>query len=170
MRADPVHIIDVPGWVISMDGTQASARRFIVTSRRAPDGARRSHNRDATGEPTDYGYQTLDLWLTGIRERRAANPAKDEIQAALTYALSQGGRSVAQVAEATGIQRQQFYQGNYKIEIPGAPTPEGFEFHEDGTVEVTSPIALDDLEAAVAQLRKQNRRSKQTKKTEGGDQ
>ncbi len=93
---------------------------------------RRPHDPNATGKPSDYGptgpvpkgaktgYKTLDEWLEGIRQRRAANPSKVEIQAALTAAL-QAGKSVAQAGEAMGINRQQFYQGKYKTTLDPKP-------------------------------------------------
>ena len=83
---------------------------------------RRPHDPNVTGTPEDYGYKTLDSWLAGIRKRRAANPTKAEIQAALTAAL-QAGRSVGQAGTAMGINRQQFYQGKYKTTLDHEETP-----------------------------------------------
>ncbi|MGF1600101.1 MAG: hypothetical protein ACFCVK_24890 [Acidimicrobiales bacterium] len=72
-------------------------------------------NRDTQAHlDANNGYQTVDEWLDGIRQRRAAAPTKREIQAAITAAL-EAGMNLSDIARATGIPRQQFYQGKYDL-------------------------------------------------------
>lgn len=52
--------------------------------------------------------------LAEIKDRRAKAPKKDEIQAAIEAGLA-AGLTVSDVAELTGIPRQQFYQGKYDL-------------------------------------------------------
>lgn len=52
--------------------------------------------------------------LLDIKNRRAEAPTKDEIQEAITEAL-EAGLVVTDIAELTGIPRQQFYQGKYDL-------------------------------------------------------
>jgi len=95
--------------------------RAHLAGRRVPPGCAygidmppRPERRTAEDYLSANGYQTVDDWLNGIRERRAAAPTKAEIQAAITRAL-ETGMNMTEIARVTGIPRQQFYQGKYDL-------------------------------------------------------
>lgn len=119
----------------------ASSARVRLAGRRTPPGCAygidmppRSERRTVEDYLSANGYQTVDDWLNGIRERRAAAPTKAEIQAAITRAL-ETGMNMTEIARVTGIPRQQFYQGKYDLSANALSRRSG----QGGTT--TSPTA-----------------------------
>ncbi len=96
-----------PGGAPPGAGTPTSPSKVVAMGSR--------HEHPATHDYLDANnYQSVDDWLDGIRQRRAAAPTKTEIQAAITAAL-EAGMNLSDIARATGIPRQQFYQGKYDL-------------------------------------------------------
>ncbi len=91
--------------------------------------ARPNNDADILARPHG-GHLTVEAWLASIRQRRAANPTRTEIQAAITDALA-AGLNVSQISAATGIARTQFYPGagkagkGYDLETGVAMRPPG---------------------------------------------